>query len=84
VGYYYILRYKCGDLSSDFWIVAHQTCVKRAWRGYLRYPRSGSCTQKTIATGFFHAAYLEKDGRYAVREVSDIRNYNNYVTIRQL
>ncbi|CAN9422398.1 unnamed protein product [Alternaria alternata] len=83
-GYYYILRSKFGDLSKDFWVVAHQTCVKRAWHRYLRHPRSGSCTQKTIATSFFHAACLEKDGRYSVREVSGIGNYNNYVTIRQL
>ncbi|CAN9244735.1 unnamed protein product [Alternaria alternata] len=78
MGYYYILRYKCGDLGSDFWIVAQQTCVKRVWHRYLRHPRSGSCTQKTIATSFFHAAYLEKDGRYAVREVSGIKDYSNY------
>lgn len=82
MGYYYILRCKYGDLSRDFWIVAHQTCVKRAWRRYLRYSRSGSCTRQTIATSFFYAAYLEEDGRYAVREVSGIENYNNYVTIR--
>ncbi|RII06813.1 hypothetical protein CUC08_Gglean008890 [Alternaria sp. MG1] len=83
-GYYYILRCKCGDLSRDFWVVAHQTCVKRAWRQYLRHSRSGSCTRQTIATSFFHAAYLEEDGRYAVRAVSGIGNYNNYVTIRRL
>ncbi|CAN9280036.1 unnamed protein product [Alternaria alternata] len=83
-GYYHILRCKCGDLSRDFWVVAHQTCVKRAWHRYLRHPRSGSCTRQTIATSFFHAAYLEEDGRYTVREVSGIGNYKNYVTIRQL
>jgi hypothetical protein len=76
------LKCKHGDLSRDFWIVAHQTYLKTTWHQYLRYTRSGDCTQETVAKSFFHAVYLEEEGRYTIKEVGGIGSCNNYVTIK--
>ena len=81
-GYYYLLRSKLAGASKDFWIVALQSYTKDTWHRRLRYVYPSTCTQKTLATCFFHAMYLEKDCRYIVREVNGIGNCNDYVTIK--
>ena len=83
-GYYYILRSRYEDISKDFVVVAQHSYVKKTWHRHLRYIHSGGCTQRTVATCFFHAAYRTKDNQYTVKEVSGIKSYNNYVTIRLL
>ncbi|KZM19291.1 hypothetical protein ST47_g9563 [Ascochyta rabiei] len=80
--YYYLLRLKCAGASNDFWIVALQSYIKKTWHRRLRYVHPGGCMQKTLATCFFHAMYLQKDRRYIVREVSGIGSCKDYVTLK--
>ena len=68
--------------NKDFWIVGLQSYIKDTWFRCLRYVYRGVGMQKTLATSFFHAVYLEKDYRYIVKEVSSIRSYSDYVTIK--